>query len=192
MTVVDDLRRIRESAGLSHRAVSERMGLPNHGSQVCEWEQGRKSPRLSSFTSWAAALGQEVRLAATDAAPSVRLCPECGQPIGPPIRRRYCTKDCYRTAAKRRRRETREAANLDPLVVAHIHAVRDLYRLGADEVVHALGLTTPAAIAYARQVCEEVSRGLRPPRAHLCLRSPPRRVPRARPRADAMAHEQRA
>lgn len=162
MTVIDDLRRVREAIGMSHREVAERMGRPELRSLVCDWERRVKTPRLQSLEAWAEALGRSITLVRVAGAPPDRTCPRCRGPVRGHASRVYCSYRCRldvhaeRIRAGRAAAKVKAAAELDPLVAAAIRATHSLYGGTADEIVHALDLTDPAAIAYARQVCGEV------------------------------------
>lgn len=164
VTVIDDLRMAREAAGLSHNDVSRRMGhggTRGAGSLICKWERGQTMPSLASLESWATVLGRAITTEPAGGAGLERpVCVLCGATVHGRIRRKYCTEVCMQEAARLRRQEQRATRKAtpepDPLVAAAIRAIHSLYGMNADEVVHALDLTDPAAVGYARRVCEGV------------------------------------
>jgi len=55
------LRDIRHEMGLSQQDVADRAGRWGR-SVICDYEHGRRQPRLDSLTDWAGALGYIVTL----------------------------------------------------------------------------------------------------------------------------------
>ena len=58
LNVGRNIRRLRESAGMSQEGLAEILGIDR--SAVAQWETGRTNPRLADLPAIAAALGCEI------------------------------------------------------------------------------------------------------------------------------------
>jgi transcriptional regulator with XRE-family HTH domain len=54
----ENLKRLREAAGLTQKAFAERLGIPIR--TVQNWEQGHREPRIATLAPLARALGASV------------------------------------------------------------------------------------------------------------------------------------
>jgi transcriptional regulator with XRE-family HTH domain len=58
--LIADLRKIRQDSRISQDAIGAALGSPRN--VITEWELGQHSPKISTLSAWADALGYEIVL----------------------------------------------------------------------------------------------------------------------------------